>query len=52
MLEVVRSNKFERDVKRTVKRNLDISKLTEVIDLLAEQKDLPAKYKDHALSGN
>ena len=52
MLKVVRSNRFERDVKRAVKRNLDISKLAKVIDMLAEQKELPAKYKDHALTGN
>ena len=31
MLKIVRSNRFERDVKRAVKRNLDISKLAHKI---------------------
>ena len=51
MLKVVRSNKFEHDVKRALKRNLDILKFAKVIDMLAAQHELPIKYRDHALTG-
>ena len=29
----------------------DLSKLQKVIEILAEEKTLPAKYKDHSLTG-
>lgn len=46
------SKQFERDMKRIKRRGYDIRKLREVIELLATTSVLPAKYKDHALSGN
>lgn len=34
------------------KKNKDLCKLFEVIDILANGKTLDAKYKDHSLTGN
>ena len=46
------SNKFKKDYKLCLKRGYDISKLEEVINLLAKNGKLPAKYKPHVLKGN
>ena len=43
---------FKKDYKRIAKRGYDIRKLDEVIDLLANEKPLSEKYKDHQLVGN
>ena len=45
------SGQFRRDVKRAEKRGKDMAKLREVILLLVEGDPLPARYKDHPLSG-
>ena len=42
---------FGRDVKLVQKRGEDMATLREVILLLVEGKPLPARYKDHPLSG-
>ncbi|PWU12021.1 MAG: type II toxin-antitoxin system mRNA interferase toxin, RelE/StbE family [Terriglobia bacterium] len=42
---------FHRDVKLAQKRGKDMAKLREVILLLVEGNPLPARYKDHPLSG-
>jgi mRNA interferase YafQ len=34
------------------RRNKDMAKLYEVVTLLRENFELPAKFKDHPLSGN
>ena len=49
---VIFTNKFKKDYKQAIKKKLDISKLDEVILLLAEDENLPKKYYDHALTGN
>lgn len=46
------SSKFQKDLKRAEKRGYDLSLITEVIKILASGEALPAKYKDHNLSGN
>ena len=51
MLKIVRSNRFMKDLKLALKRGYDLNELSIVIDLLANQKVLPSKYKDHALNG-
>ena len=44
---------FKRDYKRIVKRGgYDTRLLEQVIELLAEQKPLPEKFRDHDLTGN
>lgn len=51
MYAVEFTTKMKRDVKRMRKRGKDMSKLLEVLELLASGKPAPAKYRDHALSG-
>ena len=46
------TKKFDRDLKKTVKRNKDLTKLKKTITLLAENGHLPSKYKTHPLIGN
>ena len=43
---------FQKDYKKLVKRKLDVSKVHEVLEILASGNVLPGKYHDHALSGN
>lgn len=51
MLKIKYHSKFKKDIKTIKKRNYDLSKLQKVIEILAEEKILPAKYKDHSLTG-
>ena len=50
--EIERTSQFKRDYKLALKRGLDISKLMEVIQLLADGEEMTKKYKDHFLKGN
>ena len=49
MLKLEFQGQFKKDYKLAVKRGFDVKLLQEVITMLAEEKPLPAKYKDHAL---
>ena len=51
MLESRESGAFKRDIKR-IKRTHDLSKLQNVIRILALGESLPAKHQDHTLTGN
>jgi mRNA interferase YafQ len=51
MLKIEYHSKFKKDYKRAVKRGCDVQKIQAVVKLLAEQKTLPEKYKDHELVG-
>ena len=46
------TNRFEKDIKRSQKRNKDLSKLKTVIELLTNEKPLEPKHHDHNLIGN
>ena len=48
---VIWTSLFKKDYKLAIKRGLPIKELDNVIRLLAEDAPLPAKYKDHELSG-
>lgn len=50
--KIVPSNKFKKDLKLAIKRSYDISLLEQIVESLSHGKRLPARYKDHALSGN
>ena len=52
MLNIVLSNRFKKDLKTISKRNYDLDLLDEVVNTLAAQKPLPAKNKDHPLTGD
>ena len=45
------TKRFEKDLKRCLKRGLNIQLIQEAIALLAETGTLPAKYRPHKLSG-
>ena len=49
--EIASTHQFEKDVRLAKKRGFDITKLTSIVEKLAKGKPLPAKYKDHPLSG-
>jgi len=51
MLSIRYTKDMKQDVKRAIKRGKDVSKLEIVLDLLANMRKLPAKYKNHKLSG-
>ena len=51
LLTVRYSNLFKKDYKLIKKRGLNIKLLQEVVDMLANNKTLPDKYKDHYLVG-
>lgn len=52
MLTIKYQAAFKKDYKRIVKRGYDIRLLEKVIELLANQKPLPEKNRDHQLSGD
>ena len=51
LLTVKYSNLFKKDYKLMKKRGLNLKLLQEVVDMLANNKALPDKYKDHYLIG-
>ena len=51
MLTVRYSNLFKKDYKLMKKRGLDLKLLQEVVEILANNKTLPDKYKEHYLTG-
>lgn len=50
MLKINYSAKFRKDYKTILKRGYDIKLLEKVLTLLVEEKALPIRYHDHALS--
>ena len=46
------SGQFRRDVRRVEKRGKDMSKLRHVLQLLIDDKPLPARLRDHPLKGD
>ncbi len=51
MRSLISGAQFKRDVKLAQRRGKDMSKLRELILLLAEGTPLPSRYKDHPLAG-
>ena len=50
--EVKFTNQFKKDLKLAKKQNKDLDKLFEVVNILANDSTLDARYCDHDLSGN
>lgn len=48
---LISGTQFRRDVKLAQRRGKDMSKLRELVSLLASGDPLPPRYKDHALAG-
>lgn len=52
MLNPIPVTQFKKDVRLSIKRGKDMSKLKKLMTLLIEEKPLPPEYRDHALSNN
>jgi mRNA interferase YafQ len=52
MLDIRYTKDMKQDLKRILKRGKDISKLKNVLNLLANECELPKKYRNHKLAGN
>ena len=52
MRDRILTKRFVRSVKRMNKRGKDVKKLAAVIELLANDKPLPARCRVHLLTGN
>jgi mRNA interferase YafQ len=51
MYEIKLTSKFKKDYKTVIGRGYNAELLNEVISLLATEKKLPERNKDHSLSG-
>lgn len=51
MLDVFYSSKFKKDYKLMKKQGKDMELLLDIVDILAAEKPLESKHKDHPLSG-
>ncbi|MFN7094304.1 MAG: type II toxin-antitoxin system mRNA interferase toxin, RelE/StbE family [Burkholderiales bacterium] len=51
-LEIIIANSFKKDLKKYKHKNVVLNELQIVVDLLANEKTLPAKYKNHFLIGS
>ena len=49
---VKKTSAFKKDYKRAKKRGLDLTKLQETVDLLANGEPLPESQHDHPLTSN
>lgn len=49
---IAQTSRFKKDLKAIRKRGYDLSLMEEIVVTLAAGKPLPAKYRDHLLTGN
>ena len=49
---VIQASSFKKDRKKMLKQHKDMSRLKNIVDMLANGETLPPKYKDHNLTGN
>ena len=52
MLDLVTTTQFRKDLKKLRKRGVDMQKLDDVLQMLCTEKQLPERYRDHALVGD
>jgi len=52
MKNLILASTYEKDLKRLKKKHYELEEIEAPVEFLLEGKVLPAKYKDHALSGN
>lgn len=50
--EIIMTSAFKKELKNIKKRNKDLSKLTEIVNKLANDEELNVKNRDHALVNN
>lgn len=51
-MQVITTNQFEKELKKLKKQGKDLKKLTDIIRLLVDGKQLPEKHRNHKLQGN
>lgn len=51
MLIPIYHRTFEKEIEKAKKRGLDISKLKSIIEILAQEKPLDPKHRNHRLKG-
>ena len=52
MYSISYTNRFSKDLKRCLKRGLDLDKIHDVIETLRTTGTLPIQYRPHKLRGN
>lgn len=52
MLKIYYGSRFKKDYKQMIKRGCKQEDFRKVVEILATNKPLPDKYRDHSLSGN
>lgn len=51
-MRVTRSSKFKKDYKLACRQKKDTNLLRDIIEKLSKKEKIPAKFKDHKLSGD
>ena len=51
-MKITRSKQFKKDYKLAKKQRKDLSLLKNIVKKLSQKEKLPAKVKDHKLTGN
>ncbi len=51
-MRLLTTTRFEKDLKRAVKRGKDMDKLWSVVELLLAKRPLDPRYRPHRLSGD
>ena len=52
MLDLVSTTQFSKDLKRIRKRGYRLARLDDVLQMLLREEPLPAKHRDHDLTGD
>ena len=51
-MRLLTTNRFEKDLKRAIKRGKDLDKLWKIVEQLLNNKPLEKRHRPHPLSGN
>ena len=51
-MHLLTTKRFEKDLKRALKRGKDLDKLWKIVELLLDNKPLEERHRTHPLSGN
>jgi len=51
-MRLLTTNRFEKDLKREIKRGKDLDKLWKIVEQLLNNKPLEKRHRPHPLSGN
>ena len=52
MLEIVFDNRFKKEYRHALKRGCKAEKMERILDILVNEKPIPAKYKDRPLTNS